>query len=190
MYSTQMTLLHLGLHQCGVCMLSCFSCVPLFVTLWTVACHAPLSMEFSRQEYWLPCPPPGDLSDSRIKPTFLMSRALEGRFFTTSTSWEAQILVNDNNRTHRPLPTNVTQPTQSDGKIGAGRIRLCRAQGTKGQKRQQLRMVPWMQCEAGECQSWGFKPWCKLHFTIRLNLQSIHLNIKVNKNVKEVTTEY
>ena len=52
MYSTQMTLLHLGLHQCGVCMLSCFSCVPLFVTLWTVACHAPLSMEFSRQENW------------------------------------------------------------------------------------------------------------------------------------------
>ena len=159
-------------------------------TPWAVACQAPLSMGYSRQEYWLPCPPPGDLSDSRIKPTFLMSRALEGRFFTTSTSWEAQILVNDNNRTHRPLPTNVTQPTQSDGKIGAGRIRLCRAQGTKGQKRQQLRMVPWMQWEAGECQSWGFKPWCKLHFTIRLNLQSIHLNIKVNKNVKEVTTEY
>ena len=35
----------------------------LFVTPWTVACQAPLSMGFSRQEYWsrLPCPPPGDL---------------------------------------------------------------------------------------------------------------------------------
>ena len=44
-------------------MLSCFSHVQLFVTLWTIACQAPLSMEFSRQEYWsgLPCPPPGDL---------------------------------------------------------------------------------------------------------------------------------
>ena len=36
-----------------------FSHVRLFVTLWTVACQAPLSMGFSRQDYWsgLPCPP-------------------------------------------------------------------------------------------------------------------------------------
>ena len=41
------------------CVPSCFSRVPLFVTLCTVACQAPLSMGFSRQEYWsrLPCPP-------------------------------------------------------------------------------------------------------------------------------------
>ena len=41
-----------------------FSLVQLFVTLWSVARQAPLSMGFSRQEYWsgLPCPPPGDLS--------------------------------------------------------------------------------------------------------------------------------
>ena len=46
-----------------VCVLSHFSHVRLFVTLWTVACQAPLSMEFSRQEYWsgLPCASPGDL---------------------------------------------------------------------------------------------------------------------------------
>ena len=39
------------------CVLSCFSCVWLFVTLWTIAHRAPLSMGFSRQEYWsgLPC---------------------------------------------------------------------------------------------------------------------------------------
>ena len=37
---------------------------------WTVACQAPLSMNFSRQEYWygLPCPPPGDLPNPGIKP--------------------------------------------------------------------------------------------------------------------------
>ena len=35
-----------------VCMLSCFSCVQLFTTLWTVAYQAPLSMPFFRQEYW------------------------------------------------------------------------------------------------------------------------------------------
>ena len=52
-------------------MLSHFSCVQLFATLWTVACQAPLSMGFSRQEYWngLPCLPPGDLLSPGIKLT-------------------------------------------------------------------------------------------------------------------------
>ena len=45
--------------------LSHFNHVQFFVTLWTVALQAPLSMEFSRQEYWsgLLCPPPGDLPE-------------------------------------------------------------------------------------------------------------------------------
>ena len=44
-----------------VCVLSRFSHVQLCATLWTVACQAPLSMGWSKQEYWsgLPCPPPG-----------------------------------------------------------------------------------------------------------------------------------
>ena len=56
--------------------------VGLFATPQTVACHVPLSMEFSRQEYWseLPFPPPGDLPDLWMEP---MSLALEGKFFTT-----------------------------------------------------------------------------------------------------------
>ena len=78
-------------------MLSCFShvqssvvSVSVFLTPWTVACQAPLSVGFSRQEYWsaLPFPPPGDLPDPGIKPTSLMSPALAGRFFTTSATWE------------------------------------------------------------------------------------------------------
>ena len=42
------------------------------MTPWTVACQAPLSMGFSRQEYWsgLPFPSPGDLPDPGIKPEF------------------------------------------------------------------------------------------------------------------------
>ena len=58
----------------------------------TVACQAPLSVGFSRQEYWsgLPCPPPGHLPDPGIKPESLLSAALTGGFFTTSTPWEAQ----------------------------------------------------------------------------------------------------
>ena len=49
------------------------SCVRLFVTLWTLAHQAPLSMGSSRQGYWsgLPCPP-GDLRDAGIKPASLM----------------------------------------------------------------------------------------------------------------------
>ena len=43
-----------------------------FATLWTVACQAPLSVGFSRQEYWneLPFPPPGDLLNPGIEPTY------------------------------------------------------------------------------------------------------------------------
>ena len=60
------------------------SFVQLFVTLWTVAYQDPLSMEFSRQEYWsgLPCLLPGDLPDPGIKPMSLVSPALAGGFFT------------------------------------------------------------------------------------------------------------
>ena len=58
--------------------------VRLFVTPWTIAHQAPLSMGFSRQEYWsgLPFPPPGDLPDSGIEPACLLSPALAGGFFT------------------------------------------------------------------------------------------------------------
>ena len=72
-------------------MLSRFSCVQLFLTPWTVAHQAPLSVGFSRQEYWseLPCPPPGDLPHPGIKPASLMSPALADWFFTTSATWEA-----------------------------------------------------------------------------------------------------
>ena len=56
--------------------------VQLFGTPWTAARQAPLSMGFSRQEYWsgLPFPPPGDLPNSEIEPE---SPALAGGFFTT-----------------------------------------------------------------------------------------------------------
>ena len=60
--------------------------VQLFVTLQTVAHQGPLSMGFSRPEYWsgLPFPPPGDLPDPGIKPSSPVSPALGGRYFTTA----------------------------------------------------------------------------------------------------------
>ena len=68
-----------------VCVQS-LSGVRLFATPWTVACQAPLPMEYSRQGYWsrLPIPTPGDLPNPGIEPTSLASPALAGRFFTTA----------------------------------------------------------------------------------------------------------
>ena len=59
------------------------------MTPWTVARQAPLSMEFSRQEYWsgLPCPPPGDLPNPGIEPS-----SIAGRFFTIWATREASVV--------------------------------------------------------------------------------------------------
>ena len=64
-----------------------FSCVWRFVTPWTIAHHAPLSMEFSQARIWsgLPFSRPGDLPDPGIKPT---SPALADGFFTTEPLWK------------------------------------------------------------------------------------------------------
>ena len=72
-----------------VLMCSLLSHVQLFVILWTVAKQAPLSMEFSRKEYWswLQFPPPGDLLNPETETVSLISLALAGRFFTTSTTY-------------------------------------------------------------------------------------------------------
>ena len=74
-----------------------FSCVQLFVTprtiLYTVR-QAPLSMGFSRQEYWsgLPFPTLGDLPDPGMKPVFLVSPKLAGGLFTTESPGKPHIL--------------------------------------------------------------------------------------------------
>ena len=94
-----------------VCVLSHFSHVWFFVFLWTVAYQAPLSMGFSRQEYWsgLPCPPPWDLLDPGIKPSSLMSLALAGGLFTTRTTFTCEVallgphLTNKENEAQRLL---------------------------------------------------------------------------------------
>ena len=74
-----------------VCTESLQLCLTL-VTPWTIACWAPLSMGLLRQEYWngLSCPPLGDLPNPGTELTSLMSPALAGGLFTTSTTWEAQ----------------------------------------------------------------------------------------------------
>ena len=79
-----------------MCVLSCSVVSDSFVTPWTVACQAPLSMGLFRQEYWngLPFPPPENLPDPGIEPVSLESLTLVGRFFATvppgKTTTEAQ----------------------------------------------------------------------------------------------------
>ena len=67
------------------------NCVWLFATTWTIAPQAPLSVEFSRQEYWigLPFPTPGDLPKPGIESMF---PALAGRFFTTAPPRKRMIM--------------------------------------------------------------------------------------------------
>ena len=66
-------------------------CAKLHQTLCDLAREAPLSVGFSRQEYWkeLLCPPPGDLPEPETKPP---SPALADGFFTTSATWETPFI--------------------------------------------------------------------------------------------------
>ena len=90
--------------------LSCFSHVRLFATPRTVAHQAPLSMGFSKQEYWneLPCSRPGYLPDTGIKTASLMSSVLEGWFFITSATRETPAL--QNSRPENILPQDLNLP--------------------------------------------------------------------------------
>ena len=59
---------------------------------WTIDCQASLALESPRQEYWsgLPFPSPGDLPNSGVKPMYLASPAIAGRFFTTGPPGKQQ----------------------------------------------------------------------------------------------------
>ena len=76
-----------------VCVLSYFSRVQLLATPWTAACQVPLSVGFSRQEYWggLPCPPQGIFPTQESNRLLLTSPPLAAGFFTTRATWEAPI---------------------------------------------------------------------------------------------------
>ena len=93
------------------------SCVWLSGTPWTAACQAPLSMEFSRKEYWrgLQFPPPRDLHDPGIEPTSLAPPALAGRFFTTAPPGNPSKSISEslNHSCHLRIRT-ITFPTLCD----------------------------------------------------------------------------
>ena len=66
-----------------------------FVTSWTVAHQAPLSMGFPRQEYWsgLSFPPPGDLPNPGTEPMSPGSPVLAGRFFATEPAGKPVLII-------------------------------------------------------------------------------------------------
>ena len=84
------------------------------MTLCTIACQAPLSMEFSRQEYWsgLPFPTSGDLSDPGIKSASFVSPAFTGEFFYHWITWKAP-LKNEDYELKQPALSQVKQ-TESE----------------------------------------------------------------------------
>ena len=88
MYETSLNITS-NARECNKCVSSVMSDSG---TPWTVAHQAPLSMGFSRQEYWseLPCPPPGDLPNPGIGPVSPESPALAGGFFTMEPPWKLQ----------------------------------------------------------------------------------------------------
>ena len=79
---------------CCVCAQSLNHVRP-FAASWTMASQAPLSLEFSKQDFWngVPFSPPGNLPYPGVKPASLASPSLTGRFFTASTTWEALSIV-------------------------------------------------------------------------------------------------
>ena len=99
----------------GTAMLSCFSCIQLFQTLWTVAHQASLSMGFFRQEYWngLPFFLQGIFPDPGIKPVSLKSPVLGGGFFTTSINSVFNLMRNCQPASQSSC--TISQPTSSVG---------------------------------------------------------------------------
>ena len=80
-----------------------------FVTPWTVALQAPLSMEFPRQEYWngLPFPPPGDLPGPGIEATSL---CIGSQIFYHLSTWEAPLMARLILSIHSPVITLEHKP--------------------------------------------------------------------------------
>ena len=103
----------------STCVLSCSSRVRPCATQWTVSCQTPLSMGFSRQEYWngLPCPPPGDLPDPRIEPASPASHALQAILLTAESLGKPNvntpsiILPSNSYQVHPPLWSSAKLPS-------------------------------------------------------------------------------
>ena len=117
----------LNINCIACCMLSCFSCVWLSATPWTVACQAPLSM--ARILEWVAMCSSRGSSWRGLEPASFMSPALAGRFFTTSATWEAQSIplvfnknkenINDSSVAQLVKNPPATEITCNAGDVGS-----------------------------------------------------------------------
>ena len=125
-------------------------------TPWTVARQVPLSMGFSRQEYWsgLLCPPPEDLPDSRIEPMSLKSPELAGGFFTLFQLVESLSERRGNSVSRWPPGLNCNsldlQPASPPFRFGVLEKAMAPHSSTLAWK------IPWME-EPGRLQSMGLR---------------------------------
>ena len=119
----------------------------LFATPWTVVCKTPLSMEFSRQEYWtvLPFPSPGGLPESRAEPTSPESPALQADSLSTEPSWWLK----------KCLPAIWETWFQSLGRKDPLVKEMATQSSTLAWK------IPWME-EPGRLQFMGLQSWIRL----------------------------
>ena len=102
-------------------MLSCFSHV-CFVTLWTVARQALLSMGLYRQEYWsrLPCPPPGDLPDPGIESASPAASAFRANSLPLRYQGSPKVLNEVISKsTSQSLTAPTSAPSSSQGRLPA-----------------------------------------------------------------------
>ena len=95
----------------GVTVLSLQSCMTLCEPMVLTPARLLSPWDFSRPEYWsaLPCPPPGDLTDPRIKPMSHKSPALASGFVTTSATQDAQMIGALVKNTDPRIPLQVTK---------------------------------------------------------------------------------
>ena len=117
------------IRRCSFGQLKQYLHVQLFATLWIIDRQAPLSMGFSRQEYWsgLPFSSPEDLPDPGIKPESLRFPALAGGFFTTSPPvkpstylYHGTIARSPNNLTESEGQESSNTAIQPSARIPAG----------------------------------------------------------------------
>ena len=145
-------------------MLSHFSPVQFLATPWTVARQAPLSIGFSRQKCWsgLPYPLPGDFPNPGIKPMSLTSPALEGGFFTTSTTWETP----SKKKAIRCLEDSffIIQIQHGRGETGGSRCRSQHGVGHTSQKLMQT-MTRYFWGRAAGCTFLPGSRWCPVSVT-------------------------
>ena len=116
-------------------MLTHLSHIRLSVISWTVARQAPLSMGFSRQEYWsgLPCPPPGDLPNPGIEPVSLNVSCIAGGFFATTATWGAHA----NNKHIQNIKCNTSKRETFQNQFKKITVREKKKKGSK------LRQISW-----------------------------------------------